>query len=558
MESFLSSFIFAQQISPMFLKTIDAETLAKLIRWGEMAKRELNQRKKNTKSTNSSNDETESLNGDETESLNGDEAESLNRDETESLNRDETESLNGDETESLNRDEAESPDKSGPSNGDGMGVTSEGQRCSLGEKGCQKSAPAVCNPADRYYGRWVNNLRCGTYEIYEGWLTFRPQQGLILYHGSETFTEGEPYDSPVWYGAYENSVLYAKSVEKGYMNNFRLIKSPRLLVLTDSENLQRLLSMVDAKTAKAISRVTGVGLENLQARNYSFGCVYQDKSSTEFSRWSSRREDTIMANAICDLPGIDGYAQPTVKYCSAGIPYRFGEPLSNVDTFYGEIVICNSRNFLERITSQAIACFDRDACDLDLQQAIQVESDYLRQHPPSQKKSPSNKTKQVEVPSFSPSIPSSSYPNINNLQQVVSIDRLPLERPVDLSATDSKQQEILLTEMIQLSQQTPTLYIFEPPIGETLCFYTREGNEWYVISLSSLDKVYEEVAIDIIETHPGIPYIKSEYALLHLLNNFHDGRVEISVMAWQLEAQSKEIDIEVHTLAILTDISCNE
>jgi hypothetical protein len=527
MDSLLSSLISSQQISPAFLKKIEKDSLLKLIRWGEMAKEEFDRRSANTTTSTNSNGEN-----------------SNQRDKDFSSADSNSENSNGDESGSLTEDE--------------MGVTLEGQRCSLKEEGCEKSTPAVCNPADRYHGRWVNNLRCGTYEIYQGWLTFRPQPGLILYHGSETFTEGEPYDSPVWYGAYENSVLYAQSVEKGYMNNFRLVKSPRLLVLTDSENLQRLLSMVDAKTAKAISRVTGVGLENLQARNYSFGCVYQDKSSTEFSRWSSRREDTIMANAICDLPGIDGYAQPTVKYCSAGIPYRFGEPLSNVDTFYGEIVICNSRNFLERITSEAIPCFDRESCDLDLQQVIQVESEYLQQHTP-RSNSLDNSIQTTTSPSFSPSIPSfspssplTSYPNINNLEHVVSVDYLPPQRPLTLPLADPKEQQTALSKVIALSQQTPTLYTLEQSTGDVMCFYTRTDNEWYVVSLASPGELDDAMALQIIETHPGIPYMKSQQALLHLLNSFDNSPGKISVMAWQLESQAREITIEVYTLAILT------
>ena len=219
-----------------------------------------------------------------------------------------------------------------------------------------------CTKLDRFRGNWIEDLTCGEFEERDGFLIFRPNKDLILYHASDSFTTGDPFDDPIWLGSYDNSVTYVG--EGGHMNIFRIKRSPKLIVLTDDDNIEKVLGVSTPKERKIISRATGIGKSYLSVPNRKFGCVYKQKPRKKFSRYSSRAEDMVMAKAICAIPGIDGYIQPQVNYCSSGLAYRDGEPLPSGKRFWGEVVMCGASKFLERVVDPALECVAGEPCDL--------------------------------------------------------------------------------------------------------------------------------------------------------------------------------------------------
>jgi len=219
----------------------------------------------------------------------------------------------------------------------------------------------TCTKADKFRGAWIDEMHCGTFENYQGLLVFRPKKDLILYHGSESFKSGDPVPGPLWFGSYDNSLQYAKN---GYMNIFRIKKSPRLLVLTDVKNINKVLRTVSPQDREAISKVTGIEQTDLNSIYRQFGCGYKNKDPQQFSRFSSRKEDMIMAESICKLPGIDGYMQPEINYCSGGSAYRDGKELPAAKRFNGEIVLCDAKEFVKRVTPEAIECPNGSVCDI--------------------------------------------------------------------------------------------------------------------------------------------------------------------------------------------------
>jgi len=219
-----------------------------------------------------------------------------------------------------------------------------------------------CSKLDRFRGNWIENLTCGDFENSNGFLIFRPRKGLVLYHASDSFITGDPRDKPFWLGSYDNSIRYVG--DDGYMNIFRLKASPRLIILSDIYNVRKLLDMSNREERAAIMTVTGVDNRDLSKTDRSFGCKYTDKDPSSFSRFSSRREDAIMANAVCNLEGVDGYILPQLNYCSSGVAYRNGEPKPKSKRMYGEIMMCKGSRFLERVIDPAIECMAGESCDL--------------------------------------------------------------------------------------------------------------------------------------------------------------------------------------------------
>lgn len=227
----------------------------------------------------------------------------------------------------------------------------------------EESVVVPCERSDMYKGEWIDTMRCGIFENYQGLLVFRPRIGAVMYHGSPSFKEGDPFDDPIWFGTYENSMQY---IEDGYMNLFRIKRSPRLLVLTNVDNIEYILAASTDKEKHAISKVTGVEQTDLKSIQRQFGCAYEDKSPIRFSRFSSREEDMMMAKVICSIPGLDGYIQPAINYCSWGVTYREGEKYPPAKRFNGEVVICNASNFVERVVEHGIPCAQDagEECDI--------------------------------------------------------------------------------------------------------------------------------------------------------------------------------------------------
>lgn len=219
-----------------------------------------------------------------------------------------------------------------------------------------------CSRINRFRGNWIEDLTCGDFQNWEGFLIFRPNKGLVLYHASQNFKTGDPMDMPFWMGSYDNSVHYIG--EDGYMNIFRLKSSPKLIVLSDVDNVKKIMKVSSPEEREAIMTVTGVGNRNLSKTKRGFGCKYEDKDPDRFSRFSSRREDMIMANAVCSIPGIDGYILPQLNYCSSGVTYREGKPRPAAKRMYGEIMMCEASKFVERVVDPAIECVTGEPCDL--------------------------------------------------------------------------------------------------------------------------------------------------------------------------------------------------
>lgn len=219
-----------------------------------------------------------------------------------------------------------------------------------------------CKKSDLFHGKWLDQMHCGKFENYQGLLVFRPLSGVILYHGSASFRTGEPFEDPIWFGTYENSMQY---VEDGYMNLFRIVKPPRLLVLTELDNIEYLLSASSPVEKEAISTVTGIERTDLSKLKRQYGCKYEEKSPERFSRFSSRDEDMMMAKTVCSIPGIDGYIQPAIEYCSTGVTYRDGNPYPSAKRFNGEVVICNAADFVKRVKN-GIPCAKDEGISCDI------------------------------------------------------------------------------------------------------------------------------------------------------------------------------------------------
>lgn len=222
-----------------------------------------------------------------------------------------------------------------------------------------------CSKLDQFRGNWIENLTCGDFENSNGFLVFRPRKGLVLYHASDSFVTGDPRDEPFWLGSYDNSIHYAG--DEGYMNIFRLKASPKLIILSDVFNVKKLLRISNRKEREAIMMVTGIENRNLFKTDRSFGCKYTNKDVDIFSRFSSRKEDAIMANSVCKLKGIDGYILPQLNYCSSGVAFRDGEPKPKSKRMYGEIMMCAGSKFLERVIDPAQECTAGETCDLSRQ-----------------------------------------------------------------------------------------------------------------------------------------------------------------------------------------------
>jgi len=223
-----------------------------------------------------------------------------------------------------------------------------------------------CNNLDKFRGNWIDELTCGNFENYRGYIVFRPNLGLLLYHASADWSTGDPRDSPLWLGSYWNSSQYIKEISAGdgYMNVFRIKRSPRLIILNEPSNIQKILRIASPEKQKSISTVTGIGNTNLEEDYRSYGCVYKNKDAEVFSRFSSREEDAEMATVVCSIPGIDGYIIPEVNYCSSGVAYRKGEPLPKAKRMYGEVMMCEGSKFLERVVDPALECEPGEDCDL--------------------------------------------------------------------------------------------------------------------------------------------------------------------------------------------------
>jgi len=239
-------------------------------------------------------------------------------------------------------------------------------RVRSGESFDELTRDVPCEKSDMFQGKWLDQMRCGKFENYQGLLVFRPLKGVIVYHGSDSFRTGDPFEDPIWFGTYENSMQY---VEDGYMNLFRIVEPPRLLVLTELENMEYLLSASSPIEKEAISTVTGIEKTNLEKLERQYGCKYENKKRERFSRFSSRTEDMIMARTICSIPGIDGYIQPAIEYCSTGITYRNGNPYPSAKRFNGEVVICNAAKFVERVKNGIPCAKDEGiSCDISKQE----------------------------------------------------------------------------------------------------------------------------------------------------------------------------------------------
>jgi hypothetical protein len=164
-------------------------------------------------------------------------------------------------------------------------------------------------------------------------------------------------------------VQYIKESDTGdgYMNLFKFVKSPRLLVLNNGSNLKYIYDKSNQERQKIISETTGYQRKELNRKNRAYGCFYEDKPEPEFSRFSTRDSDAVLADIICEIPGIDGYIQPEVNYCGSGITYRYGKPYPLAKRFFGEVVLCNPPEFLERVGDKAIDCTkDKTRCDLTI------------------------------------------------------------------------------------------------------------------------------------------------------------------------------------------------